>query len=152
MQLRCTGLADVEFAEDAARPGAVYDAVTAEAEAMTKESELVIANPLWERRWRYRAFQLMKTRGLAVKLDKNFSYAVLVSYSEVYNEKASREMRNAYTQEVLTNSLGRFSTFSMLAFLVPRQPSGIKAELDMQRQVSTERPPHSVYQAHPAHQ
>lgn len=94
----------------------------------------------------------MKTRGLAVKLDKNFSYAVLVSYSEVYNEKASREMRNAYTQEVLTNSLGRFSTFSMLAFLVPRQPSGIKAELDMQRQVSTERPPHSVYQAHPAHQ
>ena len=67
--LKCTGLADVEFTQDESLP-LLFDRLPA-AESRTGECKP----------------QTLLQLTTAVKVDRNYSYAVFVSYSEVYNEK-----------------------------------------------------------------
>ena len=60
LPLRCVGVADVEIAEEEDAFARAFDQLKGEVEPSTAES---------------------------VKVDKNYSYAIFVSYAEVYNEK-----------------------------------------------------------------
>ena len=79
-QLKCAGLADVEFMGGDDGSAGLLDGMTGEDEATTDESERVAMTMA--------PIGICTSHGnTAVKLDKNFSYAIFVSYSEVYNEK-----------------------------------------------------------------
>jgi kinesin family protein 20 len=75
-QLRCIGMADIEFVEDGRDELSVFDGTTGrEGESSTTECESVL---------RYLGEAEQCT---AVVIDRNYSYAIFVSYAEVYNEK-----------------------------------------------------------------
>jgi hypothetical protein len=55
------------------RDPAVLDGFSPDYEGMSDECKFILASPFADR--------------AAIKVDRNFSYAVFVSYAEVYNEK-----------------------------------------------------------------